>query len=341
MHFVLLHTEFSMNGAAVLLFRWARHLASLGLRVTGVHNADAAGPLRDQYVAAGIALTPHFRVEPDMVAICNTVVTAPYVIQVAAHVPTIWWLHEAETGLGRLIEHPEDIPAFTKASAIVIPSAIVRDTVYRPFLMEVPPARVHIVPPGFDHPDPSEIAAAARDKNGRLEVVCVGAIDALKRQSDLIRAVARLPDLPIDCVFAGKKNELEPDAASLAEAMPERFRFLGELPHPETMRLLAGADIFCHPSASECLPLAPLEAGLRAKPLILSDIIAHDGIWRHGVNCLMHPRADADLLAHMVRILATDPPLRARLGQAARETASAFRHDVFVTRLGMVLASLA
>ncbi len=327
-----------MNGAAVLLFRWARHLASSGFRVTAVHNADAAGPLRDQYVAAGIALTSVFRVDNDMIAICNTIVTAPYVLELAAHIPTIWWLHEAETGLARLLEHPEDIAAFTTAGAIVIPSEIIRDTVYRPFLMEVPAGRVHIVPPGFDPPDAAE---TSENRSDRIEVICIGVVDSLKRQSDLIRAAARLRDLPIYCVFIGGRLELEPDAAALADRAPERFRFCGEQPHAETMRLLARADILCHPSASECLPLAPLEAGLRSKPLILSDIIAHEGIWRHGVNCLMHPRADADLLAHMLRVLATDAPLRARLGEAARKTASAFRHDIFVTRLGMVLASLA
>jgi len=58
------------------------------------------------------------------------------------------------------------------------------------------------------------------------------------------------------------------------------------------------------------------------------------------VNCLMHPVGDVDLLAHLLRVLATDAPLRARLGAAARRTAAGYRNDMFLARLDMVLASL-
>ena len=106
------------------------------------------------------------------------------------------------------------------------------------------------------------------------------------------------------------------------------------------MRVLARADVLAHPSVNECLPLAPLEAGLRRRAVVLADLPAHEGVWRHGLNCLMHPREDVDLLTHMLRILAVDRPMRERLGTMAEHTARAYRMELFLTRMDMVLASL-
>ncbi len=205
----------------------------------------------------------------------------------------------------------------------------------------MPQARLHVVPPGLDPLDPAQLAAEPPPQGRPIRVVSVGSIYPRKRQADLIRAVARLSDVPIECLLVGQMVQLEAEAVALAKAAPDRFAFAGQLAHAETLRLIGRADIFALPSASECLPIAPLEAGQRGKALLLSDLPAHEGIWRHGVNCLMHPVHDVDLLAHLLRVLATDAALRARLGAQARRTAAGFRNDVFLTRLDMVLASLA
>jgi glycosyltransferase involved in cell wall biosynthesis len=339
MHVVLLNTEFQMNGAALLLFRWARHLVRAGHRVTAVHDARASGLLRDLYLAEGVELTDQFGVDRNMVVICNTLMAAPYVLEVSSYAPVIWWLHEGEIVLRMLAANPVAMKAFDKARAIIFPSATIRDIVYRSFLVGVPEQRMHIVPPGIDLPDPAERDPVAT-QGDRLRVVSVGSIYTRKRQADLIRAIARLHDLPIECILIGQNVQLEEDAVTLTRQAPRRFRFLGELAQAETMRLVAQADVFALPSASECLPLAPLEAGLRSRPVVLSDLPAHEGIWRHGLNCLMHPVYDVDLLAHMLRILAVDPPLRRRLGEAARRVAAGFRNDLFFARLDMVMASV-
>jgi glycosyltransferase involved in cell wall biosynthesis len=340
MHFVFLNPGSQLSGATLLLFHWARHLARAGQRVTARLQSDEPAPMIDLYRAEGIDLQAEFEVESDTVMICNTIAAAPLVMRTGSVVPTIWWLHEGETALRHLAANPDHLAAFEMASAIVIPSATIRDRVYRSFLLRVPDSRVHIVPPGLEPPNPGHQDQAEARHDGRLQVMCVGSITPLKRQSDLIKAVASLPDLPIECVFVGRPDLLEDEARELADRSPERFRFVGELPHQEAMRLLAQTDVLAHVSTSECLPLAPLEAGLRARPVILSDLPAHEGVWRHGVNCLMYPAGDVPLLAHMVRILATDAALRTRLGNEARRTAGRFRYDVFLTRLDLVLASL-
>ena len=340
MQVVLLGTEFSMTGAGLLLFRWAAHLRRRGHDVVAVHDASAAGPLRDAYLAHGVALAERFDVDGRMLVICNTVMAARYVLQTARAARTVWWIHEGEVGLPILVKNPGAERAFHAAHAIIFPSAAIRDRVYRSYLLGVPEARLHVVPPGLDPLDPAQAAAEPAPQNRPIRVISVGSIYPRKRQADLIRAVARLSDVSIECLLVGAMVHLEAEAVALAKATPDRIAFAGQLLHAETLRLIGRADIFALSSASECLPIAPLEAGQRGKAVLLSDLPAHEGVWRHGVNCLMHPPHDVDLLAHLLRVLATDAALRERLGAAARRTAAGFRNDLFLTRLDMVLASL-
>ncbi len=339
MRVVLLGTEFNMTGAALLLFRWAVHLRRRGHDVVAVHDANVTGPLREAYLAEGIELSERFDVDSRMLVICNTVMAARYVLQTAPTARTVWWIHEGEVGLPLLIKNPGSGRAFSAAHAVIFPSAAIRDRVYRSFLLGVPEARLHVVPPGLD---PLDAAPQAPDPSPDrpIRVITVGSIYPRKRQADLIRAVARLSDLPLECLLVGGMVQLEKDAVDLFEASPGRFAFTGQLAHAEALRLIGRADIFSLPSGSECLPIAPLEAGQRGKAVLLSDLPAHEGVWRHGVNCLMHQAGDVDLLAHLLRVLATDAGLRARLGAAARRTAAGYRNDMFLARLDMVLASL-
>ena len=338
MRVVLLGTEFGMTGAGLLLFRWAAHLRRGGHDVVAVHDPKMAGPLREAYLAQGVTLAERFDVDHNMLVICNTVMAARYVLQTARAARTVWWLHEGEVGLPLLIKNPGAEQAFGAAHAVIFPSAAIRDRVYRSFLLGVPEARLHVVPPGLDPLDAAPVADPSPDRP--IRVITVGSIYPRKRQADLIRAIAGLQDLRIECLLVGGMVQLEKDAADLVKASPGRFAFTGQIAHAEALRLIGRADIFSLPSGSECLPIAPLEAGQRGKAVLLSDLPAHEGVWRHGVNCLMHQAGDVDLLAHLLRVLATDAPLRTRLGAAARRTAAGYRNDMFLARLDMVLASL-
>jgi glycosyltransferase involved in cell wall biosynthesis len=340
MQVVLLGTEFSMTGAGLLLFRWAAHLRRRGHDVVAVHDSSAAGPLRDAYVSHGVMLAERFDIDGRMLVICNTVMAARYVLQTAPVARTVWWLHEGEAGLAILLKNPGAERAFHAAHATIFPSGAIRDRVYRSYLLGVPEARQHVVPPGLDPLDPAQGATEPSPEGRPIRIISVGSVYPRKRQADLIRAVARLTDVRVECLLVGAMVRLEADAVALAKAAPSRFSFAGQLAHAQTLRLIERADIFALPSASECLPIAPLEAGQRGKPVLLSDLPAHEGVWRHGVNCLMHPTYDVDLMVHLLRMLATDAALRARLGAAAQRTAAGFRNELFLARLDTVLASL-
>lgn len=344
MKIVLLGTEFAMNGASLLLYRWAVHLVQRGHTVSAVpasRKVTAVGPLRDAFVAAGVTIEEKLFVDPQTLVICNTVASAPYVMQTAPAARTIWWLHEGEVGLQLLFANPAAVRAFRMAHAIIFPSATIRDQIYASYLLGVPKQRLHVVPPGLDPPAQSSAPSEPEQEKRPIRVICVGSIYPRKRQADLIKAVALLRNVPLECLLAGQMVDLEQEATEITRKSPKRFVFAGQLPHAEALRLLDRADIFALPSSSECLPIAPLEAGQRGKAILLSDLPAHEGIWRHGVNCLMHPVGDVTLMAHSLRILASDAALRARLGAQARQVAAPYRNDMFLARLSLVIASLA
>src|ERR1700722_10079531 len=252
MKVVLLGTEFAMNGAAVLLYRWATHLVQRGHTVSAVpasQKLTATGPLRDAYVTAGVTIEEKLYVDPQTLVICNTIAAAPYVIQTAPNARTIWWLHEGEVGLELLFANPGAARAFRLAHAVIFPSAVIRDQVYASYLLGVQKQRLHIVPPGLEPPE--KPAAEPEPEKRPMRVVCVGSIYPRKRQADLIKAVAQLRNLSIECRLVGQMVSLEEEAAGIARRSPRRFSIMGQLPHAETMRLLDRADVLALPSSSE------------------------------------------------------------------------------------------
>ena len=56
------------------------------------------------------------------------------------------------------------------------------------------------------------------------------------------------------------------------------------------------ADAFCLPSGDESQPIAPLEAAALGVPVLLTDLEPYADTWKHGVNCLLNPPGDAQVL---------------------------------------------
>jgi glycosyltransferase involved in cell wall biosynthesis len=100
-----------------------------------------------------------------------------------------------------------------------------------------------------------------------------------------------------------------------------RFRFVGEVVHDDVPRLLALADVVVHPSEREGFPLVYREAQACGRALLASDIPPAREAIEDGRTGLLFPVGDVErLAAETLRVLA-DPPLRARLGAAARAAA--------------------
>ena len=78
------------------------------------------------------------------------------------------------------------------------------------------------------------------------------------------------------------------------------------------------ADIFVLPSCGEGMPRALLEAAACARPLVVTNVSGCRHFVRDGVEGFVVPPDDPVALADALQVLARDPELRQRMGEAAR-----------------------
>jgi glycosyltransferase involved in cell wall biosynthesis len=97
--------------------------------------------------------------------------------------------------------------------------------------------------------------------------------------------------------------------------------------------VLGQADIACLPSYREGLPKSLIEAAACGLPIVTTNVPGCREVVEHGVQGLLVPVRDARALADALASLIADPPLRARMGAAARARAEAeFGRDAVIDR---------
>jgi glycosyltransferase involved in cell wall biosynthesis len=115
----------------------------------------------------------------------------------------------------------------------------------------------------------------------------------------------------------------------------------------ELRDIYEAADVLVVPSIRtrtfrEPWGLVANEAMNRGLPVIASDAVGAvaGGLVRDGVNGLIVPAGDADALARAMARLASDAPLRARLGEAAARDVRRFSHDAWARGFSEALQTL-
>ena len=201
----------------------------------------------------------------------------------------------------------------------------------REFLVQqvgVPPDRVTTVHNGIDMeryaPDPKvryEERTRLGISNDELLVGAVGNLYAVKGHRYLLEALAQVRQSApnIRCVIAGRgelRADLERHAAVLGIA--SNVQFLGF--YDRVPALLQAIDVFVHPSVSEGLPLAVLEAMASGKPVIATRVGGIPEVVVHGRNGLLAAPASAEDLARQLEAILVSPSIGRRLGEEARET---------------------
>ena len=148
----------------------------------------------------------------------------------------------------------------------------------------------------------------------------VGRLDPIKRLPDLVEAIARLPNLNLRLVVAGKdvggRHALEKRAANLG--ITSRVHFAGNIPLAELVGLYRAATALVLPSAMEGLPTCVLEAMYLGCPVIASDAGGTQTVIRSGVNGFLYRTGDIEALVDAIRqtVSSGHPSLR----EAARVT---------------------
>ena len=141
----------------------------------------------------------------------------------------------------------------------------------------------------------------------------------------LLTAARSIADngLPIRFAAVGR-GPLGPSlrARHMELALGERFQFLGQ--RDDVLQLLAGADAFVLASLHEGLPVALMEATSVGLPIVASSVGGVPQVLEDGVDALLVPPGDPGSLADVMKRLASDPELRARLGRQAKLRSSMF-----------------
>lgn len=194
------------------------------------------------------------------------------------------------------------------------------------------PRRVHHMPPPLDLPDPGEVPRAAAPT-----VVYLGQLHPIKRVDVLLEAFARVraevPEALLEVIGAPSEY-----GEKLRGHAGEGVSFRGLIPEEEKGRALASAHVFALLSASEGLPVTPLEALACGTPVVLSPgcrLPEVDGV--AGVVCDGTAEGAAAALSALLR----DPQRARGLGESGRRFAVAYRRDVVVPKLLSLLERMA
>lgn len=187
------------------------------------------------------------------------------------------------------------------------------------------PARIQVLPP--------YVQGLALPPPGTPQTHHLLACRLVERKGVLVACQAALlleGGMPL--VVAGD-GPLAPEVARLAQAHPERLRYVGWAGRDQMGRLLAGAASLWLPSLwAEPFGIAGLEALALGVPVAASRVGGVGDWLRDGVNGLLLPPGDAPALARAALRLAG--PEGRRLGAAgAAGVAAHFGHNELMERL--------
>ncbi|HET9708233.1 MAG TPA: glycosyltransferase family 4 protein [Gemmatimonadales bacterium] len=235
----------------------------------------------------------------------------------AAGIPHLFTMHGGRYYAGRLTRRV----ALRTAAALSRPVAVsqtVAAALRRDLWLHAP---IATVPNGVrcTHADHSTLRHELRlDPEDRL-LLAIGNLYPVKGHALLIEALARLaPEHPLLHVAIAGRGDL---AAALAEqarhlGIAHRVHFLRL--RDDVPNLLAAADVMVHPSLSEGLPLALLEAMFAGKAIVASATGEIPAALNWGTAGVLVPPGDVPALAAGIDRVLRAPAEATALGQAAR-----------------------
>ncbi len=197
--------------------------------------------------------------------------------------------------------------------------------------------KLHVVRCGVD------LAAMPSPSTGEgdgVRFVCVGRLSPEKGHRglfDAFRAVLAVePHAQLILVGDGPlRTELR--ALVQDAGIGASVTFHGALDEAATLAVVAGADVLVLPSLMEGLPVVLMEAMALGKPVISSGVAGIPELVRDGENGILFPPSKWQALTDAMVRLATDAPLRDRLGRAGK---SAIAEEFAIDRAVVPLVAL-
>ena len=164
----------------------------------------------------------------------------------------------------------------------------------------------------------SSFSAAPR----KLELVCTGRLVPAKGHRTLLEALRQLRDRGVflNVTLIGSGPELTRlENFVKAYGLDHAVTFTSALSHAETLTRLRKADIFALASFAEGIPVALMEAMSLGLPCVSTSVAGIPELIRAGVDGLLVPPANPQLLADALESLVLNPDLRKALGTSARQ----------------------
>jgi glycosyltransferase involved in cell wall biosynthesis len=174
-----------------------------------------------------------------------------------------------------------------------------------------------VIPNGVDRP-----AGTAEVERQPPVGLFVANLIGYKGHADLLCALSLLDDPPL-IRMVGKGPERERLERMILDAGLERSAVL-EGPALDARLLFGEAQFAILPSHAEGMPNAILEAMAAGLPVIATDVGGIPELIDDGVHGLLVPPRAPRALAEVIRVIAQDPELRRKLGDAARARAADF-----------------
>jgi len=182
----------------------------------------------------------------------------------------------------------------------------------------------------------------ANDQNANEEftVLFAGRLDPEKNVPYLLKAFKKLlinkPTARL--LIAGRGSQLN-NLIKISEELDikNNVTYLGFLTHTALSVYYKNCDVFVLPSIFETQGLVAMEAMWFCKPVIVTNrIVSAEELVDHGKNGYIVDSLSVEDLANRLQILANDPILRNRMGEAGRERAKDYRPEIVLDALERV-----
>jgi colanic acid/amylovoran biosynthesis glycosyltransferase len=180
-------------------------------------------------------------------------------------------------------------------------------------------AKLHVVRLGVDQ---RVFTPPARtDRDGTIQIICVGRMVPAKGHLILLRAFANLlrcgHTLQLRLIGDGvERSGLE--AFVKSEGIDTSVIFEGSLNHEATRQMLMQADLFVLASFAEGLPVALMEAMAMEIPCLSTFVAGIPELIRDGVDGLLVPASSEEDLFHAMERMIGNADLRRHLAASGR-----------------------
>jgi phosphatidylinositol alpha-mannosyltransferase len=192
------------------------------------------------------------------------------------------------------------------------------------------PGDYKVIPNGVDLTRFANARPITRYRDGTLNILFLGRFEPRKGVMYLLKAYRQLRQRGYDCrlLLAGAGPQEREIRRYIATRRLTGVELLGRISEEDKVRYFATADVYVSPATGqESMGVVLLEALASGTPIVCSDIHGYRSVVRRGEQGLLVPPRNVTALADAIGELLSDPAMRTRMSESARDRAVQFGWD--------------